>query len=228
MRPGGLGSHLAAKAEMPSFLSRNPARRPSAPPDRLCLCLLGPSRFGILYGGHGQLLLCQVGRRRGPQGARAQASGAPSPTLPAPSLPILLRPPQFIQCLVLCGWVGLTMGAFFSLLAALKRLRVPVDQELAGLDMESKVPWRPVTTASPPPSPLRAAASPSHHCARRHAPRRVPGAHTHPGLLPPPPYYTHTPHSTTSLATMSRVAHPLLPSPRVPPRMVAYPTASLR
>jgi hypothetical protein len=30
------------------------------------------------------------------------------------------------------------------------------------------------------------------------------------------------------LATMSRAAHPFLRSPRVPPRMVAYPYAPLR
>ena len=57
-----------------------------------------PARFGILYGGHGQVLLCQV-----------------------------------IEALSICAWVGVMMGAFFGLLKVAKRLRVPVDQELAGL-----------------------------------------------------------------------------------------------
>ncbi|GFR49915.1 hypothetical protein Agub_g12023 [Astrephomene gubernaculifera] len=57
-------------------------------------------KYGIFYGGHGQVLLC-----------------------------------QFIEALSICGWVGLMMGAFFYVLQAARRLRVPVDQELAGLDV---------------------------------------------------------------------------------------------
>nr|AAM43910.1 putative amt protein [Chlamydomonas reinhardtii] len=60
----------------------------------------GSKKFGILYGGHGQVLLCQV-----------------------------------IEALSICAWVGVMMGAFFGLLKVAKRLRVPVDQELAGLDV---------------------------------------------------------------------------------------------
>ncbi|KAG2428008.1 hypothetical protein HXX76_011994 [Chlamydomonas incerta] len=60
----------------------------------------GSKKFGILYGGHGQVLLCQV-----------------------------------IEALSICTWVGIMMGAFFAILKLAKRLRVPVDQELAGLDV---------------------------------------------------------------------------------------------
>ncbi|KAG2487431.1 hypothetical protein HYH03_013998 [Edaphochlamys debaryana] len=62
--------------------------------------VLSTKKFGIFYGGHGQLLLC-----------------------------------QFLEVLSICAWVGLMMGAFFYALALAKRLRVPVDQELAGLDV---------------------------------------------------------------------------------------------
>ncbi|GLC39289.1 hypothetical protein PLESTB_001573800 [Pleodorina starrii] len=56
-------------------------------------------KYGIFYGGHGQVLLCQA-----------------------------------IEAVVICAWVGVMMGAFFYVFKAVKRLRVPVDQELAGLD----------------------------------------------------------------------------------------------
>ncbi|EFJ40601.1 hypothetical protein VOLCADRAFT_84428 [Volvox carteri f. nagariensis] len=68
--------------------------------DGLADSVKAAGKYGILYGGHGQVLLCQL-----------------------------------IEAVAICLWVGLMMGTFFYVFKAAKRLRVPVDQELAGQDV---------------------------------------------------------------------------------------------
>jgi hypothetical protein len=121
----------------------------------------------------------------------------------------------------------------FDLVAAVRR-RLALSSTSSGGPISCPIPgWLYLDPTQAPRqgsrlTTLHGAAPSPHIPCHTHQPS-PPFSPTLPSLPLGPRPLLHTHHSTTpSLATMSRAAHPFLLSPRVPPRMVAYPYAPLR